>query len=134
MTPGSDDPDKIPSLWERLGGSEGADALIEAFYDRVLADPELAPFFEDASMDRLRKMQREFFSAALGGPIEYSGAPLAHAHHGRGIEPVHLRRFVEHLLATLEAIELSEEDRDAIYDRIHRQADDVLRGPGEITG
>ena len=35
MTPASDEPDTIPSLWERLGGTEGADALIEAFYDRI---------------------------------------------------------------------------------------------------
>jgi hemoglobin len=134
MTPASDEPDKIPSLWERLGGTEGADALIEAFYERVLADPELAPFFEDASMDRLRKMQREFFSVALGGPLEYSGMPLVHAHHGRGIEPVHLRRFVGHLMATLEDMELSDEDRDTIYDRIHRQANDVLGRSGHFTG
>jgi hemoglobin len=123
-----------PTLWERLGGSEGADALIEAFYDRVLADPELAPFFEDASMDRLRAMQREFFSAALGGPLEYSGVPLAHAHHGRGIEAPHLRRFVGHLLATLEGMDLSQKDRDEIYTRIHTLADDVLGQKGRFTG
>jgi hemoglobin len=76
-----------PTLWDRLGGTQGADALIQDFYDRVLLDPELAPFFEHASMDRLRAMQREFFSAALGGPLEYSGLPMAHAHHGRGIQP-----------------------------------------------
>lgn len=123
-----------PTLWDRLGGAEGADALIEAFYDRVLADPELAPFFEDASMDRLRAMQRESFSAALGGPLEYSGVPLAHAHHGRGIKAVHLRRFVGHLLATLEGMDLSEDDRDEIYSRIHTLADDVLGQRGRFTG
>lgn len=130
MTPTSDQ----PTLWDRLGGTEGADALIEAFYGRVLADPELVPFFEDASMDRLRTMQREFFSAALGGPLEYSGIPLAHAHHGRGIKPVHLGRFVGHLLATLEGMDLSQEDRDEIYSRIHTMADDVLGQKGRFTG
>lgn len=134
MTPESETPGKTPSLWERLGGTEGADALIDAFYDRVLADPELAPFFENASMDRLRNMQREFFSAALGGPLEYSGLPLAHAHHGRGIKPVHLRRFVGYLLDVLEEVDLTDEERDEIYDRIHRQANDVLGRPVDFTG
>ena len=123
-----------PTLWDRLGGTDGADALIEAFYDRVLSDPELAPFFEDASMDRLRAMQRELFSAALGGPLDYSGMPLAHAHHDRGITAAHLSRFVEHLMATLEGMELSQEDRDEIYSRIHTLADDVLGQRGRFTG
>lgn len=123
-----------PTLWDRLGGTEGADALIEDFYHRVLADPELAPFFENTSMDRLRTMQREFFSAALGGPLEYSGVPLSHAHHGRGIKPAHLNRFVGHLLATLKEAELSQEDRDQIYNRIHTLADDVLGQGGRFTG
>ncbi len=134
MPPESSESGKPSSLWDRLGGTEGADALIESFYERVLADPELAPFFEEASMDRLRTMQREFFSTALGGPLRYSGVPLAHAHHGRGIQPAHLRRFVDHLLAEVENLELSEEDRDAIYDRIHRQANNVLSGPRGFTG
>jgi hemoglobin len=134
MTTESDTPEKTLSLWERLGGMEGADQLIEDFYDRVLADPLLAPFFENTSMDRLRNMQREFFSAALGGPLNYSGLPLAHAHHGRGIKPVHLRRFVGHLLEILEELDLTDEERDAIYDRIHRQANDVLGRPVDFTG
>jgi hemoglobin len=127
------EPEK-PTLWERLGGAEGADAFIETFYQRVLSDPELAPFFEHASMDRLRRMQLEFFSAALGGPLEYSGLPMAHAHHGRGIQASHLARFVGHLLATLEGMDLSQEDRDEIYDRIHTLADDVLGQRGRFTG
>lgn len=123
-----------PTLWDRLGGAEGTDALIEAFYSRILTDSELAPFFEHASMERLRSMQREFFSAALGGPLEYSGTPLAHAHHGRGIKARHLQGFVGHLLAVLEEMKLSREDRDEIVSRIHTQADDVLGQTGRYTG
>ncbi len=50
--------------------------VIDEFYDRVLADPDLKPFFRNTSMDKLRRMQREFFSAALDGPITYSGKLL----------------------------------------------------------
>jgi hemoglobin len=126
MTQENESTQRTDSLWDRLGGEAGVDALLVAFYDRVLADPELAPFFRETSLERLRKMQRGFFSSALGGPVEYGGRTLAHAHHDRGIEAEHLRRFVEHLLATLESIELSDEDRQTVYSRIHMQADDVL--------
>jgi len=58
--------------FERVGGEQGVKDLVRAFYDRVLVDPELAPFFEDSAIERLLAMQSEFFAAALGGPVKYS--------------------------------------------------------------
>ncbi len=73
------------SLYDRVGGEETITRLVDAFYERVLADEELAPFFSGTSMDKQRRMQREFFAVALGGPIKYSGRPLGDAHRGLGI-------------------------------------------------
>ena len=77
------------TLFERIGGKHVIATLIHEFYDRVVADPELKPFFTETSMDKLRRMQRQFFSAALDGPITYTGKPLGHIHHGRGISRHH---------------------------------------------
>ena len=41
------------TLFEQIGGAETVAQLIDQFYDRVLGDEELAPFFEQTSMDRL---------------------------------------------------------------------------------
>ena len=90
------------TLYQRIGGLTGVTALIDDFYDRVLVDPELAPFFENTSMDALRLMQRELFCAALDGPVEYTGTHLSHAHQGRGIGRHHFSRFADHLLDTLQ--------------------------------
>ena len=57
------------TLFERVGGKQAIAELVDKFYDRVVADPELKPFFKNVSMDKIRRMQREFFSAALDGPI-----------------------------------------------------------------
>jgi hemoglobin len=82
-------PNKQQTLFERVGGEQTIKELIHEFYDRVVADPELKPFFKNTSMGKLRRMQREFFSAALDGPITYSGRPLSYVHHGRGITKHH---------------------------------------------
>jgi hemoglobin len=116
---------RAPTLFERIGGEAGVAALVQAFYERVLADPELRPFFADTPMERLRTMQRAFFSAALDGPVVYDGRALAAAHHGRGIRPPHLRRFVDHLLATLRSQGIGEADALAIRDRIETYADEI---------
>ena len=47
------------TLFQRVGGEQAIAELINEFYDRVLADPELKPFFKDTSVDKLRRMQRE---------------------------------------------------------------------------
>src|SRR5579859_977157 len=70
-------------LFDRIGGVPGVMRMIDRFYESVLADPALRPFFEDVEMYKLRRMQYEFFSAALGGPTAYSGRTVQHAYHGR---------------------------------------------------
>jgi len=117
--------DSEVSVYDRIGGDAAVVRLVGAFYQRVLADPELGPFFVDVSIEKLRNMQREFFAEALGGPIRYTGRPLAAVHAGLGIQPRHLRRFLEHLLETLEDDALDEDDRYAIYSRIARRADEI---------
>lgn len=121
------------TLFERIGGEAAVEQLIDAFYDRVLADPELAPFFRKTSTDKLRRMQREFFAAALDGPILYTGRPISAAHAGRGIETRHVARFVDHLLDTLRDREIDEDDVQDIVSRINTYVDE-LTGQSTVDG
>jgi hemoglobin len=114
------------SLYDRLGLSQ----LIGVFYERVLADKELAPFFAHSPMDKLRHMQTEFFAAALGGPQKYSGLSLAWAHSGRGIATRHFARFAEHLLAVLREQGVNEADAREVIARINTHASDITGEAG----
>ena len=113
------------TLFERVGGEQVIGELIHEFYDRVVADPELKPFFRKASMDKLQRMQREFFSAALDGPITYTGRPLSHVHHGRGITKHHFALYVAHLLDTLRDLKISDQDVQEIIGRINTYANEI---------
>lgn len=121
------------TLFERIGGEDAVSELLFAFYQRVLADPELGPFFADTPIEKLRVMQREFFAAALDGPIGYTGRPLSEVHAGRGIKPRHLARFLEHLMATLVDRDIEEADRYEIYSRINTYADEIT-GTTSVDG
>lgn len=115
-----------PSLYERLGGEDMIASLIPAFYVRVLADPDLGPFFKHTSIEKLHGMQREFFVMATGGPIQYSGRPLAHAHHGRGITKQHLAQFTGHLIETLLDMGVTQAETDEVIDRINASANEIV--------
>ena len=119
-----------PTLFERIGGEQMIAEVVDDFYDRVLADPELKPFFWNTTIDKLRSMQREFFGAALDGPITYTGKPLSHVHHGRGITKHHFTLFVNHLLDTLRDRGINDQDVTDIIGRISTYADEIT---GDIS-
>lgn len=114
------------NLFDAIGGRPAIVSMVTAFYERVLQDEDLAPFFAHVSIDRLRTMQYEFFSAALGGPTQYEGRPVAHAHQALKITRRQFQRFVEHLFDTLKAYPLSEQDRYDVIARLNLYSDDVI--------
>ncbi len=45
-------PNNHPTLFERIGGKQMIAEVVDDFYDRVFADPELKPFFKNTSIDK----------------------------------------------------------------------------------
>lgn len=120
-----------PSLYERIGGDGAIAEVVEDFYARVLTDPTLAPFFGQTQMSKLAHMQHEFFAAALGGPVEYSGMALGDVHAGRGIEATHMSRFLEHLIEVLRDRGLDDDDVEGVASRLAIAAQDITGVVGE---
>jgi hemoglobin len=90
------------SLYQKLGGKAAIDAAVELFYVKVLADKRVNHYFEDINMNKQKRKQKEFLSAALGGPIPYVGKDLRRAHEDLGgLNDTHFDAIAEHLQATL---------------------------------
>jgi hemoglobin len=92
------------SLYDAIGGRASLVAAVDVFYRRVLADPELSPFFPDGVGDRHRAYLITFLGEALGGPSRYRGRDMATAHRGLGIGNAHFDRVAGHLDATLDEL------------------------------
>ena len=119
-------PDEPGSLYDRLGGEPAIDATVDQFYQRVLGDDELAPFFENATMDALKKHQVRFLTQALGGPTNYSGRPLKIAHANLSIEQHHFDRVAGHLSATLAALGVGPDLIDEVIAGVAPLAEDIV--------
>lgn len=91
------------AIYDRIGGHEAIEVVVEDFYVRVLADDQLSGFFTGTNMNRLKGKQTEFFAAALGGPEPYTGAPMRQVHQGRGITMHHFGLVAGHLADALAA-------------------------------
>lgn len=97
---------RVASLYQQLGGKAAIDAAVELFYVKVLADKRVNHFFEDVSMVKQKRKQKEFLSAALGGPIPYTGKDLRKAHADIPLNDTHFDAIAEHLQATLEELKV----------------------------
>jgi len=96
--------DASQTVYEALGADVGIRKAVDDFYARVVADPQLQPFFADVDMTSLRRHQVDMLVAATGGPRQYDGRDMATAHAGRGITAEAFGRVVGHLVATLESL------------------------------
>ena len=78
------------TLYESLGAEVGIRTAVDQFYDRVVADPRLAAYFDGVDMIALRRHQVDMLSAATGGPEELHGCGDGRrarrtAHRRRGV-------------------------------------------------
>ncbi|WP_410567558.1 group I truncated hemoglobin [Amycolatopsis sp. cmx-4-61] len=116
----------MTSIYEQIGGQDALAAVVDDFYERVLADAELAPFFSGTNMSRLKGMQVEFFTAALGGPDEYRGRTMKDVHRGRGIAQHHFDLVAKYLTDSLLSAGVPEETTETIIGAIAPLSEDIV--------
>jgi hemoglobin len=100
----------IPSLYEWIGGAEPLQHLIDRFYQKVPADPILAPVFAHMSPEHFQHVA-QFIAEVLGGPSDYSTYHGGHAgmirHHlNRHITDQQRQRWMNLLLETADELRL----------------------------
>ncbi|MFB6082853.1 MAG: truncated hemoglobin [Halorientalis sp.] len=119
------------TLYERLGGRDGIRAVVDDFYDRLVADDRLGPYFEDADLERLRRTQTDFLCEAAGGPETYDAKPVREAHLHVPFDPADIGRAVELLRESLDAFDVPEEDAEAVVEAVAAYEEELLDRPPE---
>ena len=104
----------IPTPYEWAGGIEKFEALFKRFYERVPADPVLAPVF--AQMPAQHSVTvAHFVAEVLGGPRLYSGdgmhrhATMVAKHLGRHLTNGQRQRWMALLLDTADELQLPDD-------------------------
>ena len=66
------------TFYELIGGRKTLEAVHKTFYDKLLKDPWLKPFFEGIDQKHIENQQSDFMGMHFGGPPSYMGvAPKA---------------------------------------------------------
>ncbi|MEM7204122.1 MAG: PAS domain S-box protein [Planctomycetota bacterium] len=121
------------TLYDRLGGVEAIAAVVESFYELVLADAELRPFFDGVQMDWLKGSQVAFLAMATGGPDGYPGRDMRSAHAHLTIEQQHFDKVAEHLQAALAEHQVAEKETNQVMAAAASLAEQIVTAPNQET-
>jgi hemoglobin len=117
------------SIYDEIGGAGAVQAAVDDFYSRVLADSKLAPFFAGIDLQRLKRHQRAFLTAAVGGPEIYSGRDMTAAHAGLDIGDEAFDGVVGHLVETLASLGVPAETIGVIGARLAPLREQIVSVP-----
>ncbi|PRW44235.1 globin [Chlorella sorokiniana] len=100
-------------LFDDLGGAEGLKLAVDIFYEKVLADAELQPFFQAVDMQKQKAKQVKFMTFVFGGPDQYQGRSMYESHSAlvkyQGLDHRHFDLIKQYLGETLQEMGVSQE-------------------------
>ncbi len=117
------------SLYQRIRHAGGLRRLVDKLYPRVLADPSLLFYFkhlDDEGLKGLRWHMLTLLAVVTGGPSKYQGRDLHEAHAHLHITGDAFDRVVWHLQATLQELEVDQNDREAVLTAVRARRDEVV--------
>lgn len=117
------------TLYDRLGGGAAMRSVVDRFYELVLLDPVLRPYFADTDLPRLRRHQALFLSQVAGGPTQYDGYSMADAHAGRGIDDHAFDLVATHLVEALRDHEIPAAEIDEVLTAVAGLRPTVVEHP-----
>lgn len=117
------------SPYESIGGADTISRLVDAFYPRVIAHPDLAPIFP-TDITPVRDKQYLFLTQFFGGPPLYTeqyGHPMLRARHmPHQITKKRAQAWLSCMQQAMDEIGLQGEIREFMYSRLAMTAQHMV--------
>ena len=114
------------TFYERVGGAETFRVLIERFYAGVAEDPPLRALYPEEDLGPAAERLRLFLEQYWGGPHTYSQtrghSRLRIRHAPYAVTPTQRDRWLHHMLAAVDSLELDEADDAELREYLVRAA------------
>src|ERR1700755_1881189 len=108
---------RTDSLYAQLGGKASVAAVVDRFYEKMLADPDIRPLLAKANVAALKQRQGQFLTQTLGGPVDAKNRVTTPAHAHLLTQARHVERATTHLALTLSEMNMAPDLVDAVMDR-----------------
>jgi hemoglobin len=129
--------DSPGSAFVAMGGAAAVSAVVDEFYDRLLADPATAGFFEPLlaadGLPALKRHQILLLTKVLGGPDRYTGRDLQAAHARLGVTEDAYRQVCLHLLTVMHDFKVPMDVLQSV-DGVLRSVEPLIVSAGTASG
>lgn len=120
----------VTSFYDQVGGHETFLRLVHEFYAGVSGDPELRALYPEDDLGPAEMRFRMFLEQYWGGPTTYSeqrGHPrLRMRHHPFKITPTQRDRWLSHMMAAVDTLNLSPANDLILRDYLNGAADSMV--------
>jgi hemoglobin len=117
------------SLYQRLGGKAGIDAVVATFVSNVGSDKRIQLRFLFTDLDSLRGHLSAQICEATGGPCKYTGKPMKSGHAGMHISNAEFDAMAEDLAAALKAHGVGPLEQQQLLAAIGGMRADIVEAP-----
>ena len=118
------------SFYDQVGGHETFRKLVHEFYRGVSGDPELRALYPEEDLGPAEDRLRMFLEQYWGGPTTYSeqrGHPrLRMRHVPFRVTPAQRDRWLKHMLAAVDSLELAPANDLLLRDYLERAAHSLV--------
>jgi truncated hemoglobin YjbI len=115
-----------PSFYDQVGGRPTFERLVHEFYRGVASDDVLKPMYPEEDLGPAERRLLMFLEQYWGGPTSYSqerGHPRLRMRHGAfHVNPDARDRWLAHMRAALDRLELSPLHEATLWDYLQRAA------------
>jgi len=118
------------SFYDQVGGHETFRKLVHEFYAGVAGDPELRALYPEDDLGPAEMRFRMFLEQYWGGPSTYSqqrGHPrLRMRHHPFKVTPTQRDRWLKHVMAAVDTLDLAPANDLILRDYLDRAAHSMV--------
>jgi methyl-accepting chemotaxis protein len=114
------------TLLDKIGGKSKLNGIVDHWYERILNDVELSPFFEKTDISSLKQKIVSFLEVLLIEGAYKMEKQIHQAHAHLGIQIAHFNAFIGHLDMALEASDLDNDTVESIIDLVLETKEDIL--------
>lgn len=119
--------EQVP-LFERLGGRDTIQAVVEKTVANHFANPVIKNRFEHAAMSREQMIAHavEFFCTGLSGVPTYPGRPLVETHAGMNINDEEFCAVLDDILDALDSQGIRDPERAEVFAILYSMKPEVV--------
>jgi hemoglobin len=114
------------SLYDRLGGYDAIQAVVDESIKNIAADKRINNFFASANIPRLRRQLADQICVAAGGPCIYTGRDMKSAHAGMGVRNSQFNALVQDVGKALNKFKVPKREQNELVAALAGTRKDIV--------